>query len=44
MILKVKQENNLNRFKELDVIMAYGYYKKNGDCIMLIKIHPKDYK
>ena len=43
-ILKVKQENNLNRFKELDVIMAYGYYKENGDCIMLIKIYPKDYK
>ena len=44
MVQQVKQATTLNKFKEYGVTMAYAYYKQNGDCMMLVKVYPKDYK
>ena len=44
MVKQVKQTSTLNKFKEYNVTMAYAYYKQNGDCIMLVKVYPEDYK
>lgn len=44
MVQKVKQTSTLNMFKEYDVTMAYAYYKPNGDCLMIVKVKPEDYK
>ena len=44
MVQQVKNTTTLNKFKEYSVTMAYAYYKQNGDCMMLVKVYPKDYK
>ena len=44
MVKQLKQTSTLNKFKEYNVTMAYAYYKQNGDCIMLVKVYPEDYK
>ena len=44
MVQQVKHTTTLNKFKEYGVTMAYAYYKQNGDCMMLVKVYPKDYK
>lgn len=44
MVQKVKQTSTLNKFKEYGVIMAYAYYKTNGECLMIVKVRPEDYR
>ena len=44
MVQQVKQATTLNKFKSYGVTMAYAYYKQNGECIMLVKVYPEDYK
>jgi len=44
MVKQVRQTSTLNKFKEYNVTMAYAYYKQNGDCIMIVKVYPEDYK
>lgn len=44
MVQQVKQTSTLNKFKEYKVTMAYAYYKQNGDCLMLVKVYPEDYR
>lgn len=44
MVKQVKQTSTLNKFKEYEVTMSYAYYKRNGNCIMLVKVYPEDYK
>ena len=44
MIQQVKNTSSLDKFKEYNVTMGYAYYKSNGDCIMIVKVYPKDYK
>ena len=44
MVQKVKHTSTLNKFKEYGVTMAYAYYKPNGDCLMIVKVRPEDYK
>ena len=44
MVRQVRQATNLNKFKEYGVTMAYAYYKQNGECMMLVRVYPEDYK
>lgn len=40
----VRESTAFDKFKALQVVMAYAYYNSKGDCIALIKIYPKDYQ
>ena len=44
MVQQVKNTSSLNKFKENNVTLGYAYYKSNGDCIMIVKVYPEDYK
>ena len=39
-----EMNDSLNKFKEYGVTMAYAYYKQNGECMMLVRVYPEDYK
>lgn len=44
MVQQVRNTSSLNKFKENNVTIGYAYYKSNGDCIMIVKVYPNDYK